>query len=99
MNIAHLEHLLKKQQFPSFILFLFPLPLWQAPFFSTAFEEMVTSYTEQASALLDGGVDVLMVETIFDTLNAKAALYAIDVLLEEYERDVPVFVCVFKYLL
>lgn len=58
----------------------------------TAFEDLVEAYTEQATALLDGGVHILMVETIFDTLNAKAALYAVDVLLAECERDVPVFV-------
>ena len=60
-----------------------------------AFDEMVEAYREQAEALLDGGVHILMVETIFDTLNAKAGLFAIDRLLgsEKYRsRDVPVFV-------
>ena len=47
------------------------------------FDELVASYGEQARGLLDGGVDLLIVETIFDTLNAKAALFAID---EEFER-------------
>ena len=47
------------------------------------FAELVASYGEQARGLLDGGADLLIVETIFDTLNAKAALFAID---EEFER-------------
>jgi methionine synthase I (cobalamin-dependent) len=46
------------------------------------FEELVDAYSEQARALLDGGVDLLLVETIFDTANAKAALYAIKTLFE-----------------
>ena len=41
------------------------------------------AYTEQARGLLDGGVDLLLVETIFDTANARAALYAIQTLFEE----------------
>lgn len=45
---------------------------------NTTFQELVDAYTEQARGLLDGGADILLVETIFDTLNAKAALYAID---------------------
>ena len=43
-------------------------------------------------ALLDGGVDVLLVETIFDTLNAKAALFAIEEVKEEREIDIPIMV-------
>ena len=47
---------------------------------------MVSSYTEQIRGLLDGGVDVLLVETIFDTANCKAAIFAIQSLFEtEYE--------------
>jgi methionine synthase I (cobalamin-dependent) len=42
-----------------------------------AFDELVAAYTEQVRGLLDGGSDILLVETIFDTLNAKAALFAI----------------------
>ena len=57
------------------------------------FNEMVIAYSEQAAALLDGDVDVLMVETIFDTLNAKAALFAIDEILEQRKLNgFPVFV-------
>jgi 5-methyltetrahydrofolate--homocysteine methyltransferase len=52
-------------------------------FRSIGFDELVEAYTEQLQGLVDGGVDVLLVETIFDTLNAKAALYAID----KYFRD------------
>ena len=42
--------------------------------------------------MIDGGVDILLVETIFDTLNAKAALYAIDVILEKREKYIPIMV-------
>ncbi len=49
----------------------------------TTWDELVKAYGEQARALLDGGVDVLLVETIFDTLNAKAAFFAIEQLFEE----------------
>jgi len=49
----------------------------------TTWDELVRAYGEQARALLDGGVDILLVETIFDTLNAKAAFFAIELLLEE----------------
>ncbi|MDQ3215565.1 MAG: homocysteine S-methyltransferase family protein, partial [Pseudomonadota bacterium] len=49
---------------------------------NVTFDELVTSYGEQVRGLLDGGVDLLIVETIFDTLNAKAALFAIDAELE-----------------
>ena len=58
----------------------------------TAFDELVDSYSEQARGLLDGGVDVLMVETIFDTANSKAALYAIETLFESKYKPIPVFV-------
>ncbi len=46
-------------------------------FRAVTFDEVVTAYTEQISGLVDGGVDIILVETIFDTLNAKAAIYAI----------------------
>ena len=57
---------------------------------NVTFDELVAAYTEQARGLLTGGVDVLMVETAFDTLNAKAALYAISGVLAGLARDVPV---------
>ena len=53
------------------------------------FRELVAAYTEQARGLLDGGADILLVETVFDTLNAKAALYAIDTLAAERGGDIP----------
>ena len=45
---------------------------------AVTFDELVAAYHEQARGLLDGGVDLLLVETIFDTLNGKAALFAIE---------------------
>jgi 5-methyltetrahydrofolate--homocysteine methyltransferase len=53
---------------------------------NTNFDELVKAYTEQCEGLVDGGIDLFLVETIFDTLNAKAALYAIDVLREKYTK-------------
>ncbi|MDO9510526.1 MAG: methionine synthase [Bacteroidales bacterium] len=47
------------------------------------FDDLVEAYSEQAEALLDGGVDILLVETVFDTLNAKAALFAIEKVLQK----------------
>ena len=66
-----------------------PLSLSISPI---AFDELVDSYSEQAKGLLDGGVDILMVETIFDTANSKAALYAIETLFESQYKPLPVFV-------
>ncbi|KAJ3191973.1 hypothetical protein HK101_007221 [Irineochytrium annulatum] len=60
---------------------------------NVTFDELIEAYTEQVRGLLDGGSDILMVETVFDTLNAKAALYAIDVAFEDLGYDrCPVFV-------
>ena len=56
------------------------------------FDELVDSYTEQVCGLLDGGVDILLVETIFDTLNAKAALYAVQLILEERSIEIPIMI-------
>lgn len=56
------------------------------------FNELKEAYREQALALIEGGVDILLVETVFDTLNAKAALYAIDEIKEEQQIDMPVMV-------
>ncbi len=56
------------------------------------FTELAAAYGEQAEALLDGGVDLLLVETIFDTLNAKAALYAILEIQERRGGDVPIMI-------
>ena len=59
---------------------------------NVTFDELVEAYLEQIVALMDGGSDILMVETIFDTLNAKAALYAVGEYLEFTGLDIPVFV-------
>lgn len=56
------------------------------------FNELKEAYREQALALIEGGVDILLVETVFDTLNAKAALYAIDEIKEAQQIDIPVMV-------
>jgi len=56
-------------------------------FRNVTFDELASAYGEGARALIEGGVDLLLVETIFDTLNAKAALYALDLLRDE--MDVP----------
>ena len=54
------------------------------------FDELRIAYKQQAEALLDGGSDLLLVETVFDTLNAKAALFAIEEVKDEREIDVPI---------
>jgi 5-methyltetrahydrofolate--homocysteine methyltransferase len=57
---------------------------------AVTFDQLVAAYKQQVEALLDGGVDILLVETIFDTLNAKAAFYAIDEVFEERGTRVPI---------
>ena len=54
------------------------------------FDDLVKSYTEQIEALINGGVDILLVETVFDTLNAKAALFAIENYKKKNSLDTPV---------
>lgn len=61
-------------------------------FRAISFDQLRVAYKQQAQALIDGGVDILLVETVFDTLNAKAALFAIDELKEELGIDIPVMV-------
>ncbi|MSP86324.1 MAG: methionine synthase [Methylotenera sp.] len=56
------------------------------------FDQLVTAYLEQACALVEGGADILMVETIFDTLNCKAALFAIDTFFEESGLRLPIMI-------
>lgn len=56
------------------------------------FDELALAFKQQAKALMDGGVDVLLLETIIDTLNVKAALFAIQELFEEEGRTIPVMV-------
>ncbi len=59
---------------------------------AVSFDELRIAYKEQVEALLDGGADILLVETIFDTLNAKAALFAIEEVKEERNISVPIMV-------
>ncbi len=61
-------------------------------FRAITFDELKDNYYEQAKGLIDGGADILLVETIFDTLNAKAALYAIESLYEDIGKKYPVMV-------
>ncbi|XP_036427879.1 methionine synthase [Colossoma macropomum] len=61
-------------------------------FRNITFDELVEAYAEQVRGLLDGGCDILLVETIFDTANAKAALFAIDMLFEEAYEPRPIFI-------
>ena len=56
------------------------------------FQQLNIAFQEQAKALIEGGVDLLFVETIFDTLNAKAALYAISQVFKELKKSIPVMV-------
>ena len=56
------------------------------------FDDLVTAYTEAIRGLIDGGSDLLMVETVFDTLNAKAALFAIDQYFETTGKNLPVMI-------
>jgi 5-methyltetrahydrofolate--homocysteine methyltransferase len=59
---------------------------------NVSFDELRAAYYEQAQGLLDGGCDLFLVETIFDTLNAKAAIFALDELMEETGERLPVIV-------
>jgi 5-methyltetrahydrofolate--homocysteine methyltransferase len=59
---------------------------------NVTFDELHAAYKEQAAGLLEGGCDLFLVETIFDTLNAKAALFALDELMEESGERLPVIV-------
>jgi 5-methyltetrahydrofolate--homocysteine methyltransferase len=59
---------------------------------NVTFEQLRASYHEQASGLLEGGCDLFLVETIFDTLNAKAAIFALDELMEQTGERLPVII-------
>jgi 5-methyltetrahydrofolate--homocysteine methyltransferase len=61
-------------------------------FRAISFDDLVLAYKQQTNALIDGGVDILLVETVFDTLNAKAALFAIDEVYEERQLQLPIMV-------
>jgi 5-methyltetrahydrofolate--homocysteine methyltransferase len=59
---------------------------------SVTFDDLVLAYSEQARGLIDGGADILLIETVFDVLNCKAALFAIDSVFEEKSKRLPVMV-------
>jgi len=59
---------------------------------AVTFDELKENYAEQVKALIEGGVDILLVETVFDTLNAKAALFAIDEVFDELNLELPIMV-------
>ena len=61
---------------------------------SVTFDQLAAAYSEQVRGLVDGGVDLLMVETVFDVLNCKAALFAIDTVFSEKKTRIPVMVSV-----
>jgi 5-methyltetrahydrofolate--homocysteine methyltransferase len=61
-------------------------------FRAITFDQLVVAYKDQVKGLIEGGVDILLVETIFDTLNAKAALFAIDTYFEESGNRIPIMV-------
>jgi 5-methyltetrahydrofolate--homocysteine methyltransferase len=61
---------------------------------AVSWAQVVAAYAEQAQALVEGGVDLLLIETIFDTLNAKAALFAIEEVFERTGRRLPLFISV-----
>ncbi|MES2307330.1 MAG: homocysteine S-methyltransferase family protein, partial [Verrucomicrobiota bacterium] len=61
-------------------------------FRSVNFQQLRKSYTEQLEALIEGGIDLILVETIFDTLNAKAALYATQDVLEKTGKKLPIMI-------
>lgn len=56
------------------------------------FDQLVVAYTEQLNGLLDGGIDIVLIETIFDTLNAKAAIFAVETVFEERGIRLPVMI-------
>ncbi len=59
---------------------------------AVTFDQLKTAYKQQVQGLIDGGVDLILVETIFDTLNAKAALFGIQELFEEIGKELPIMV-------
>lgn len=63
-----------------------------AAYRNITFQELVVAYKQQIMALVDGGADIILVETIFDTLNAKAALFAVDLYFEEVGFRMPIMI-------
>ncbi|KAL5009390.1 hypothetical protein ScPMuIL_014971 [Solemya velum] len=64
----------------------------QPEYRNVSYDELVDAYEEQARGLLDGGADILLVETIFDTANSKAALFAIQRIFDKENRKCPIFI-------
>ncbi len=56
------------------------------------FEQLVSAYTEASRGLIDGGIDLILIETVFDTLNARAAIFALETVFEEIDRCLPVMI-------
>ena len=61
-------------------------------FRNISFDELVAGYSQAASALIEGGADMILIETVFDTLNAKAALFAVRTVLDDSATDLPIIV-------
>ena len=61
-------------------------------FRNVSFDELVEAYTEQMEGLADGGVDLFLIETIFDTLNARAAVFAANAVSEKTQREIPIMI-------
>ncbi|MFT6782483.1 MAG: 5-methyltetrahydrofolate--homocysteine methyltransferase, partial [Saprospiraceae bacterium] len=61
-------------------------------FRAITFDQLVDNYSEQTRGLVDGGVDIILIETVFDTLNCKAALFAVDKLFDERGMRLPIMV-------
>ncbi len=61
-------------------------------FRAVTFDEMVNAYYEQAKGLIDGGVDILLIETIYDSLNAKSAIFACQKYLDEKQLEIPIMI-------
>ena len=61
-------------------------------FRNVTFDELVESYTEAATGLMDGGADLILIETIFDTLNAKAAIFALESLFDKRGEKLPIMI-------
>src|SRR5690348_11801836 len=59
---------------------------------AVTFDEVVSAYEEQVRGLIDGGVDLILIETIFDTLNAKAAMFAVQSVFEERKLELPLMI-------
>lgn len=61
-------------------------------FRNVTFDELVDNYTESTLALIEGGADILLIETVFDTLNAKAAIFAVTGVFEKIGFELPIMV-------